>query len=91
MNGLLLSDVEFLGILKEWVRLRTFLEDNGSEGRRRRGTTGDLVTRMRVSVGVASDLVTYKALVVMHVLGTLGGGKSDCVHVHGVGVTVGGR
>jgi len=42
-------------------------------------------------VGMISDLVTYEALVVVHVLATLGRGELDSIHVHSIGVVVKGR
>jgi len=42
---------------------------------------------MRVSVGTASDLVIYEALVATHVLRMLGRGESEGVHVHSIRVT----
>ena len=47
-----------------------------------------LVTRMRILVGMASDLVAYKALVVTHVLCMLGGEESDGIDVHSIGVVM---
>jgi len=42
-------------------------------------------------VRMASDLVTYEALIVTHVLHTLGRGKLEGVYVHGIGVMMRGR
>jgi len=42
--------------------------------------TGGPVAWMRVFVGMTSNLVTYEALVVAHVLSMLGRGESDGIH-----------
>jgi len=40
---------------------------------------------------MASDFMTYEALIVTHVLHTLGGGKSEDIYVHGVRVAMRGQ
>jgi len=43
-------------------------------------------------VSSTSNLVTNEALIVMHMLHSLGRGESDGIHVHGIGVSArGGR
>jgi len=51
-----------------------------------------LVARTGMFVSLTSNLVTNEALIVMHVLYSLGRRKSDGIHIHGVGVAMrGGR
>jgi len=93
-KGLFFCYIEFLGVVQEQVRLWTQNACGGMDigrggaRRRRRGTTSGPVAWMRVFVCMASDLVTYEALVFMHVLPTLGREESDGVHVHSVGIAM---
>jgi len=50
-----------------------------------------LIARTGVFVRTTSDFVTYEALIVSHVLRTLGRGESEGIYVHGIGVTMRGR
>jgi len=43
---------------------------------------------MGMFVRMTSDFMTYKALIGTYVLRTLGGGESEDVYVHGIGITM---
>ena len=80
MNSFFLRNIEFLGIVKEWVILRNNRDSNEGRGSSRGRTSCRLVAKMGVFVRMTSDFMTYEALIVMHVLYTLGRGESEDIY-----------
>jgi len=94
MDGFLLRNIQPLGIIKERVVLRSFgnssgFNEGGGSGSGR--TSRRLFARAGMVVRTASNFVTYEALIVAHVLRSLGRGESEDIYVHGIGVAMRGR
>jgi len=86
--------IELPSIVEEWVVLRRVGNSSGSNkggGSGSGRTSHCLVARVGMFVRTASDFMTYEALIVMHVLRTLGKGELEDVYVHGIGIAVRGR
>jgi len=83
-----LCDVEFPGVIEEQVRLRnnSSMGEGGRSGRRR--VSHCLVAGIRMLIDTTSDLVANEAFVVVHVLHSLSGEKSNGIQIHDVGVTM---
>ena len=91
MNSFFLQDIEFLSIVKEQVIFENSSGSNEGGGSGRGRMSCYLIARMGVFVRTTSDFMTYEALIVMHVLRTLGRRELEGINIHSVGVTMGER